>query len=573
MDDTYPDKSNSGRHKKKHHIHDNYDDDDKRNDDDEGSGDREIIHKSYKHHHNHHKSHHHNRHYIKEHHPHDHENDDDENVSGEKMYGNSHKHHKKKHKKKQTDGETTANSSGDEEDVNTQSISTKKSHHKIKNNISKKSLIPTPNIRDSVREKQHYRHRGKARGGFGDIGAQTLKTDDLEPLKTDNLESVIEKIVPVVMKSVHRETDNNNDRSSFPSMRPTTVTHLQKHRTTVRSTTIPRKTRHHTTVRHTTHPTHKFTPRHTVPKRTLHPTHTVIPKPKTQPNLNFILQGLKALGLTPNAKKREKRTPTRIPPTPITHVRTRPKPVKPTPKIIAKTTPPQPQVVPLHDNKKLHILCFGDSLTAGYNQHGKNFFPYCTRLQQILNYRSNFPVYAEAKGVVGEMAHKQMTNRLPLILGNATFQYDWVIILGGTNDILHVKNFADDQEFLNQLETVWQPRITKDIEKLHQIALNRGAHTMLLTVPENSIEAWPDYKPLLKMRQRINDALRKYANMSHGKTVLCDVARKIPRHTLGPVAESRFWDDHLHMTPEGYSKMAGIVADCLRPYLPHPNGW
>ena len=137
-----------------------------------------------------------------------------------------------------------------------------------------------------------------------------------------------------------------------------------------------------------------------------------------------------------------------------------------------------------------------------------------------MRYHSPLNIYTEAKGIVGEMAHKQMTHRLPMVLGNATSQYDWIVILGGTNDILHVKNFGDDDEFLNQLENIWQPRITKDIEKLHEIAYSYGAHTVLLTVPENSIEEWPEYHPLLKMREKINDSLRDFAYGSNGRTCL-----------------------------------------------------
>jgi len=396
--------------------------------------------------------------------------------------------------------------------------------------------------------------------------------------KSDMLEKMIAKIIPAVVKSVRTQNEDIEKRSGIPtvhvlSMRPTarvptarpTAPATKPHIPTVAVTkphipTVIAATKiHPTTMRHTS-PKHMSTHKHTPHKTTKRPSHSVKPHHTTPANLNMIIKGLKALGIdTTNVKKKEKRSPTKQPTLVIS---------APT-KIVTQ----HPKVVRLHEASKMRILCFGDSLTAGYNAHGKNFFPYCSRLQDILNYRSTIPVYTDTKGVVGEMTHKQMTSRLPMVIGNATYQYDWIIILGGTNDILHVKNFADDQEFLNQLETVWQPRITKDIEKLHQIAYKAGARTMLLTVPENSIEAWPDYKPLLKMRQRINEALRKFAAQSNGKTVLCDIARKLPRHNLGPTQEAKLWDDHLHMTPEGYTKMAGTVADCMRPYLPHANSW
>lgn len=301
--------------------------------------------------------------------------------------------------------------------------------------------------------------------------------------------------------------------------------------------------------------------------------------------INLILDGLKALGINQKGNKEHEEMPkpktqphsTPPPPTPPPPPHTSPPPPPPpnphtttTPKVI-HYPPPIPHLVNLHNPRQLRILCFGDSLTAGYNQHGKNFYPYCSPLGNIMRYHSPLNIYTEAKGIVGEMAHKQMTHRLPMVLGNATSQYDWIVILGGTNDILHVKNFGDDDEFLNQLENIWQPRITKDIEKLHEIAYSYGAHTVLLTVPENSIEEWPEYHPLLKMREKINDSLRDFAYGSNGRTVLCDLAKKVPRHSLTPVMEKVIWDDHLHMTPQGYTKMAQAVFDCLHPYLPNTN--
>lgn len=368
-------------------------------------------------------------------------------------------------------------------------------------------------------------------------------------------------------------------RSLFPTKRPTKRASNAHHRTTLvhRHTTPQHKKTTHghfsptkpihdqVTVRFPTkhHSTHKVTPRHRTTEHARHPPHTTkhikkasinrmpLPTKNLQPTFNMaaILKSIKDI-VQPKAKRDN-----------------RPKP-SPTPNIDSLPAP-TPYALPIHDPTKLRILCFGDSLTAGYYHHGKSFFPYCTPMKQMLAQRTHLPVIAEAKGIVGEMTHKQMTNRLPLVLGNATAQYDWIIILGGTNDILHVKNFADDQEFLNQLENVWQPRIAKDIEKLHSISYKYGAHTLLLTVPENSIELWPEYKPLMKMRTKINNSLKRFAYASNGQTVFCDTARKVPRHSLSPAQENALWDDHLHMTPAGYTKMARVISDCLEPYIPH----
>ena len=370
-----------------------------------------------------------------------------------------------------------------------------------------------------------------------------------------------EKSVTATTKSMHGNT--RSTKTAKPTMKltlktaklPTTLTTTKAHPTP------------HPTNRHFTTPKHMTVSRHHLTKQKSQPH----PKTTVAPNLALIIKGLKALGIPslgqhtstgkPSQVQKKSVTPSAVDKSKST-LKTAPAPPKQ-----PQLPPPIPKPLQLHNRFVMNILCFGDSLTAGYHDHGKAFTPYGNHLRQLLTYSSKIPVNLKIKGIVGEMTHKQMVSRLPEILGNNT-AFDWVIILGGTNDILHVKNFADDQEFLGQLESVWQPRITKDIEKLHTIAHSRNAHTMLLTIPENAIEAWPGYKILLTMRTKINDALRKYANENRNNVALCDLAKKLPRHSLSPQQEALFWDDHLHMTPQGYNRMAEEVFKCLKPYIP-----
>ena len=346
--------------------------------------------------------------------------------------------------------------------------------------------------------------------------------------------------------------------------KPTTKATKPTTASVVNPTKSPEQSPHHTTH----HPT-------TLRPKTVthHPTTRHKSKPHLQttaaPNLALILKGLKALGLTSigqhaTGKPSQMQKKTTVPSAPSLKRTNTPKaPSAP----LKRLPPPIPKPLPLHNRFMMNVLCFGDSLTAGYHDHGKAFAPYGNHLKQLLTLSSRTPVNLKIKGIVGEMTHKQMVSRLPEVLGNSSV-FDWVVILGGTNDILHVKNFADDQEFLGQLENVWQPRIAKDIEKLHTIAHNYGAHTMLLTIPENAIEEWPGYRILKTMRTKINNALKQYANQNRNKVALCDIAQKLPRHSLSPQQEALFWDDHLHMTPRGYNRMADEVFKCLKPYMP-----
>ena len=80
-----------------------------------------------------------------------------------------------------------------------------------------------------------------------------------------------------------------------------------------------------------------------------------------------------------------------------------------------------------------NFLAMGDSLTAGFYNHGKSFHPYSTLLGNLLD-MINVQARIDEKGVSGERVVPTMVNRLANIL-NTSVDYDWVIILGGTNDL------------------------------------------------------------------------------------------------------------------------------------------
>lgn len=213
-----------------------------------------------------------------------------------------------------------------------------------------------------------------------------------------------------------------------------------------------------------------------------------------------------------------------------------------------------------------NVLCFGDSLTSGYYNHGRGKHPYSIRLNQLLNAGGKHLYKIVTRGVVGEMAHGSMAKRLPKILNEGT-HFDWVIILGGTNDVAHVKNFGDDEEFTRELISIWSPKIVNDIEKLHGIARRYGARTVILTIPETAYELWPEFQSIRNMRLSVNAALRKYASQVRDTTVLCDLAYKLPRSTLSKELQKFYWNDHIHLNPVGYNRMAEVISQCIQPYL------
>ena len=90
--------------------------------------------------------------------------------------------------------------------------------------------------------------------------------------------------------------------------------------------------------------------------------------------------------------------------------------------------------------KNLRILCFGDSLTAGYTQYGCEHQPYADRLRAGLRYLlSTQNIDAEVAGLSGDRVQGPMGQYLSRIKDKCPVdeqrQYDWIIIMGGTNDL------------------------------------------------------------------------------------------------------------------------------------------
>ena len=90
----------------------------------------------------------------------------------------------------------------------------------------------------------------------------------------------------------------------------------------------------------------------------------------------------------------------------------------------------------------LRLLAFGDSLTAGYYYFGSAYHPYAKHLSKLFE-SVRVPVVIDEKGVSGERAVPVMVQRLVALLGSNDSFYDWILILGGTNDLGSRLSVAD----------------------------------------------------------------------------------------------------------------------------------
>ena len=112
------------------------------------------------------------------------------------------------------------------------------------------------------------------------------------------------------------------------------------------------------------------------------------------------------------------------------------------------------------------IVCFGDSLTAGYQSpdRGHPFpreTPYGSFLQERLASRARVTVRGVCGELTGEMALRFRRDVLD-------HRPDSVVILGGTNDL------------------GWNaepPEIMRNLVKMHEQALHAGIQSVAVTVP------------------------------------------------------------------------------------------
>lgn len=189
---------------------------------------------------------------------------------------------------------------------------------------------------------------------------------------------------------------------------------------------------------------------------------------------------------------------------------------------------------------QLRILCFADSLTSGYHKWGLESRPYSIRLQERLNQAwPSTDVQIILNGLPADrVINGSYRSRLTSSLEQQHF--DWIIILGGTNDL----GWGEKSEIIYE---ALKP------------ALETGAGVLALTVTESGHLHSTQGAVARRRMQDLNTTILSHPEE---RSYVAELAAAIPWPEDLPEQE-RIWDDGLHFTPVGYDMMGDAVADRL----------
>lgn len=194
------------------------------------------------------------------------------------------------------------------------------------------------------------------------------------------------------------------------------------------------------------------------------------------------------------------------------------------------------------------IICFGDSLTSGYQSPIPQYpsireTPYGTFLQEALDGKATVSV----SGLCGELTSEMTLRFRRDVLAH---EPSFVIILGGTNDLGWDTGPSD---------------IMRNLVKMYESAKRARIEPVAVTIPslrptgdlgegEGEGELW--IRDHILRRQSLNRMIEEYCISQQMSWVDLFKATCEPGSLL---LASRFSNDGLHLTTEGYRALATLL--------------
>lgn len=202
----------------------------------------------------------------------------------------------------------------------------------------------------------------------------------------------------------------------------------------------------------------------------------------------------------------------------------------------------------------MKILCFGDSLTAGYCFEGSNFYPYGHQLQSLGEVDINGMSGWTTEDMIDHSQDPETTDfcrqdgkGLEVLLTEKA--YDWVFILAGTNDL---GNDVGNEEIFSNLC------------RLVDMSIGAGVKNVgVLTVPAFGGE-WKfaeAQRARIALNAAIGDLASRYSTATnvHGIDI-CDVLPNGKQDSFKDAAVAALWDDDkLHFSKAGSAKLGQFL--------------
>mmetsp|Transcript_127015 Transcript_127015/g.247493 ORF Transcript_127015/g.247493 Transcript_127015/m.247493 type:complete len:496 (-) Transcript_127015:233-1720(-) len=215
-----------------------------------------------------------------------------------------------------------------------------------------------------------------------------------------------------------------------------------------------------------------------------------------------------------------------------------------------------------------HILCYGDSLTAGFCSHGRQYEPYGRTLADAIHagLEDSTPVEVAVCGHSGSTAAEMVANLdstsvediggmvgkgLRRILQDAapSRRPDLVLLMAGTNDLGKLKSHT---------------AIFDDLRSLHAVCHVLGVRSVALAPPPAPFAARGH--PWEVERQRLVARLAGWAQSERGVAAFID-----PGEFLPAFGAAELWEtDGLHLSPAGSRQLGRCLAQRLVPLLRQP---
>ena len=150
-------------------------------------------------------------------------------------------------------------------------------------------------------------------------------------------------------------------------------------------------------------------------------------------------------------------------------------------------------------------------------------------------------------------------------------QYEWVIILMGTNDLSrYFKTFKSDNfKKLFENDSVFLDKLYDNIKKLCELALRTNAMVILGTITARQCEEQTQICDLLMAnREALNAKIRNFVKDTRELLILADFDKELQYKKMSEKKRKQYWQDDVHLTETGYEVMAKLVYKKMLPYLP-----